>query len=190
MSDLHDQPAELGIFGGSFDPPHVGHVLLVAYVLSATDVDAVYVVPAWQHPFDKPTHASFEQRVHMCELAMGAIRGAEVSRVEEELGGKSRTVHTLEELTRRYPDTRLRLLLGSDLVAQTPSWHRWERIAELAPPLVVGRAGYSADDAFPVEMPEVSSTEIRARLARARRTAGLVPRTVEDYIEAHGLYRG
>jgi nicotinate-nucleotide adenylyltransferase len=106
----------VAVFGGSFNPPHLGHVLACSLVLATEDLDRVLVVPAYQHPFAKAL-APFDDRVAMCELAMGSLRGVEVSRVEEELGGESRTLRTLEHLSQQHPDWQWHLIIGADVLA-------------------------------------------------------------------------
>ncbi len=178
----------VAIFGGSFDPPHVAHVLVVASVLATTDVDRIVVIPTYQHPLEKRAHAPFEHRVAMCEIAFRDLRRVELSRIEQELGGASRTLRTLEELRRRMPSVAMRLVIGADLLAETSRWYAFDRIERLAPPLVVGRAGYAAPPENEVAIPDVSSTEIRERLGRGADLDGLVPRAVAAYVEEHGLY--
>lgn len=179
----------IAVFGGTFDPPHVGHLLVLAYVRAVGAVDRVLMVPAFEHPFGKQPAAGFEDRVRMCELTAAIVDGVRVSRIEQELGGTSRTLRTLEELARRHPGARLRLVVGTDVLPETPKWHRWDRIVELAPPLVVGRTGYGDPAAAPIQIPDVSSTELRRRLARDRGTAGLLSAAVERHIAEHDLYR-
>ncbi|MBW2464430.1 MAG: nicotinate (nicotinamide) nucleotide adenylyltransferase [Deltaproteobacteria bacterium] len=182
----------IAVYGGSFDPPHVAHVLCAAYVLSTAAVDEVLVVPTFSHALDKEPGAPFEHRFRMAELAMGELPRARVSRIEEELGGKSRTLTTLEALRARHPDATFRLVIGADILAETHRWHRWDRVVELAPPIVIGREGVAdveADVDHTLAMPEVSSTDIRARLAEGRPVDGLVPTVVADYVRRHGLYR-
>jgi nicotinate-nucleotide adenylyltransferase len=185
-------------FGGSFNPPHVGHVLGVVYALSTAPIDEVLVVPVYRHPFAKPL-APFADRLDMCRLALGWLPRVTVSTVEEELGGESRTLRTLEHLCAARPDASFRLLVGADVIGDLPQWHRWDRIAALAPPLVLGRSGVPAGDpasmpgipaASPPVLPHVSSTEIRAALERGDIEAvrGLVPAAVLDHIVAAGLY--
>jgi nicotinate-nucleotide adenylyltransferase len=174
------------VFGGSFDPPHVGHVLVAAWVRSATDVDRVVVVPALEHPFGKPL-APFPHRRRMAELAFAPLTRVAVSDIEARLSGASYTVRTLEALRARHPGVSLRLVIGSDLVAEVPRWREGDRIPELAPLLVVGRGGHD-DGARDIVMPEVSSTEIRARLRAGRSVEGLVPRAVIDYLTRYSLY--
>jgi nicotinate-nucleotide adenylyltransferase len=177
------------LFGGSFNPPHVAHVLAVAYVLSTEGVDQVLVIPCYRHPFNKEL-APFEHRFAMCERAMSVLPRTTVSRVEQHLGGESRTLRTVEHLAAEHPDWRLRLLVGADILQEGRRWHAFERVTELAPPLVLGRAGVSSDGAPRPLLPEVSSSAIRAALAAGRRAElhALVPRDVLTYIEQHGLY--
>ena len=104
----------------------------------------------------------------------------EVSRIEQELDGPSLTLRTLEELQRREPGRELRLVIGSDLLAETHAWHRFDRICELAPLIVVQRAGHVTDPAVPA-LPDISSTEARRRLRAGEPTTGLLSPRVADY---------
>jgi nicotinate-nucleotide adenylyltransferase len=178
------------VFGGSFNPPHLAHVLAVTVVLSRFDVERVLVVPTHQHPFAKSL-APYDDRVKMCELAMGWLPRVEVSRVEEELGGESKTVRTLEHLRAQHPDWNLRFLMGADIVVESAKWYRFDRVKELAPPIVLGRQGVAFEGAPVPVLPAVSSTEIRAMIAEERwdDASALVPRTVLEHVRARGLYR-
>ncbi len=182
----------VAIFGGSFNPPHVAHVLAVAYVLACTEVDRCLVVPTYQHPFAKAL-APFEDRLEMCRLAFADLARVEVSRVEAELGGESRTVRTLEHLHATHPEWRMRLVVGGDVVHEMDRWWEPERVRALAPPLVLGRLGVApppGHEHAPQILPEVSSTAIRAAFARGEPVAGLIPRTVEAYARRSDLYGG
>jgi len=180
----------VAIYGGSFNPPHMGHVLAVAYSLAAHPVDEVLVVPCFQHPFSKGL-APFEDRFAMCERAMGWLPGARVSRVEAELGGESRTLRTLTHLHEQHPDWSLRLLVGADILNDAPKWHAFDQVVALAPLLVLGRRGVAAQGAPAPLLPEVSSSEIRAALAagEVERVREVLPRDVLALIEQRGLYR-
>jgi nicotinate-nucleotide adenylyltransferase len=197
-------PRRVAIFGGSFNPVHVAHVLAVAYALSVAPIDEVLVVPVYRHPFSKEL-APFEHRLAMCQLAVGWLPRVAVSTVERELGGESLTLRTLEHLAEAHPDWAMRLLVGADVLSDLPKWHRFDRISHLAPPLVLGRTGFAAPGAseqalearaklcgMDVLLPRVSSTEVRLALAAGDLEAvrWRVPRPVLDYIVAHGLYRG
>jgi nicotinate-nucleotide adenylyltransferase len=187
------------VFGGSFNPPHVAHVLAVTYALSVAAIDAVLVVPVYRHPFSKEL-APFEHRLAMCRRALGWLPGVSVSDVERELGGESLTLRTLEHLAATHPSWSMRLLVGSDVLADLPKWHRFDRIAQIAPPLVLGRAGFAVSNvegapgltATEALLPKVSSTEVRRALVSGDEEAvrHRVPRAVLEYIREHDLYRG
>jgi nicotinate-nucleotide adenylyltransferase len=133
------------VFGGSFNPPHVAHLFAVVYALATAPIDRVLVIPVFRHPFAKEL-ASFADRLEMCRLALGWIPGVELSTVEQELGGESLTLRTVEHLSARHPAWSLRLLVGADVLPELPKWHRWGRIAAIAPPLVLGRCGGEPPD--------------------------------------------
>jgi nicotinate-nucleotide adenylyltransferase len=179
------------VFGGSFDPPHVAHVMAITYVISMHDADEVLVVPCYRHPLGKEL-SSFEDRFAMCQRAMGWLPRTIVSRVEEQLGGESRTLRTLEHLAQENPDWRMRLVVGGDILLEGRRWHHFDEIAELAPLLVLGRVGTDASGAPAAVLPDVSSTAIREaiRAGDVDRVRATVPPSVLDYIAAHGLYRG
>lgn len=179
----------IGVFGGSFDPPHVGHVMLATWALASGAVDRVLVIPTYQHAFGKRS-ASFEQRRQMCEWAFAALNAVEVSTVEAELGGESRTFNTLQELSRREPGATFRLVIGSDILESVDRWYRWEEIAVLAPPLVVGREGYPLPPECPLVLPNVSSTALRESLSRSEDTTGRVHPRVAALAMEEKLYGG
>jgi nicotinate-nucleotide adenylyltransferase len=180
---------KVAVFGGSFNPPHVAHVLACALLLSVEDIEQVIVVPTYKHPFAKAL-APFEDRVRMCELAMTGMTRVTVSRVEEEIGGESRTLRTLEHLASTRPDWSLRLAIGADILAEAPRWFGFAEITKLAPPIVVARAGISAPEAGPPLLPEVSSSQVRAAIARGAwdEVGKLVPRTVLAHLRSRNLY--
>lgn len=180
----------VAIFGGSFNPPHVGHQLAALWVLETQPVSELWFVPCFRHAFDKAL-AEFSDRLAMCRLAAAALGPrAQVSSIEEELGGASRTAVTLEALQARHPGTAFRLVIGEDILADRSKWHRWDDVERLAPPIVVGRKGCvrSESSELPIELPEVSSTAVRARIAAGQPWDTLVPRAVAGYIRERGLY--
>lgn len=182
----------VAIFGGSFNPPHVAHVQAIEWVLvhgEVGGVDKVLVVPTFVHPFSKQL-APYDDRVAMCELAFGDVPRTEVSRVEEELGGESRTLRTLEHLATLHPEWRLRLVMGADLLLEANKWFRFDKIQELAPPLLLGRVGFEVEQAPRPVVPGVSSTDIRAKVAAGQwsEVGPLVPTKVLEYLRSHPLY--
>lgn len=178
----------VALFGGSFNPPHIAHQMLCLAVLETAAVDELWVVPTYRHPFAKDLVA-FEHRFRMCELAVEIFAGrVRVSSIEEDLGQPaSRTLDTLLALRERHPAVGFRLVIGADILAETDKWYRWDEVERLAPCIVVGRQGYPSR--ADIELPDISSTEIRERLARGENVLPWVPRAVMDYIDEHGLYR-
>ena len=176
----------IALFGGSFNPPHVGHQMAALYVLETAPVDELWFVPAFRHPFDKPL-GPFPDRLRMCELAAAALGPrARVSDIEASLGGASRTLRTVQTLMARHPDDAFSLVIGADLVEQVDTWHGADELRSLISFLVVGRAGRGDATAF--DIPDINSTDIRAALAAGRSPSGQVPKSVLDYIASRGLY--
>jgi nicotinate-nucleotide adenylyltransferase len=182
----------IALFGGSFNPVHAAHQLVALYVLETQPVDELWFVPTYVHPFHKPLEP-YEHRIAMCELAAAALgTRAKVSRAEQDLAGRpgfvaSRTIELLEMLALAHPGKTFRLVIGSDILAETDKWHRWDAVVAAAPPIVIARPGYPGGEG--AVMTEVSATHIRELLARRDEEAHrLVPRAVMSYIARHGLY--
>jgi nicotinate-nucleotide adenylyltransferase len=189
---------QVALFGGSFNPPHVGHLLAAAYVRAVAPVDVVLLMPAFLHPFGKKL-APFEDRLALCAALASQLSGVEVTDVESRVADGGRTIRTVEYLRSEYPHDRYSLVVGADIVSE---WHRWfefERLATLARPIVIGRMGYTptapttgplagALFLWDVPMPAVSSTDVRNRLAKGSPVEHLVPRAVLHEVRARGLY--
>ncbi len=180
---------KVAFYGGSFNPPHVGHVLAAAYALSV-GFDKVLAVVVASHAFPKEL-AAFEHRARMAELAFAPISGVEVSRVEASLPSPSYTLQTLQLLHEQHPSWDLQLLVGSDVLADVERWHAFDEVKKLAPLFLLARAGHPSEE-LPTLLPEVSSTEIRARLGQNPKQdawlSRVVPKGVLRYIEEHQLY--
>jgi nicotinate (nicotinamide) nucleotide adenylyltransferase len=125
----------------------------------------------------------------MCELAFEPLPAVEVSAIESELGGTSRTLRLVEALSQQYPGHRPRLLVGSDILAERDRWQDFDRICARAPLLVAQRPGYGSTGRAP-QLPEVSSNELRTALGRGEDVGTWLPAKVREYIRAHGLYTG
>jgi nicotinate-nucleotide adenylyltransferase len=177
----------IALFGGSFNPPHVGHEMAALYVLETASVDELWFVPCFKHAFEKSLEP-FEDRLRMCGLAAGALGPrARVSDIEGTLGGESRTLRTVGALEARHPEHQFALVIGADLVAETNTWYGADELRRRVPFIVVGRAGVGGPRQ-PVEMPAVSSTDIRRAIGEGKPVTGLVSRTILDYIYARGLF--
>jgi len=178
----------VALFGGSFNPPHVAHQLAALYVLETAPVDALWLVPAYEHAFGKPL-AAFEDRLAMCQLAAAALGPrVQVSDVERAIGGRSLTLRTVRRLAELHPEHAFSLVIGSDLQGDVSSWYRGDELARTIPFIVVGRPGTASGDAG-IVMPDVSSSEVRAALAAGQSVDRFVPRAVLDYIMRKGLYK-
>jgi nicotinate-nucleotide adenylyltransferase len=187
----------LGIFGGSFDPPHLGHLLPVIDASEALGLDAVHFLPAGEQPFKAGrASATAEQRFEMTERLVAGIPGFMADRSEIDRQGLSYTVDTVAQLAEAHPRTELVLLVGVDAFALFEQWREPERIRALAAIAVLVRGG----DALPeptdqsvqvlqTRRVDISSTELRARVANGRTIRGFTPDAVADYIAEHRLYR-
>jgi nicotinate-nucleotide adenylyltransferase len=185
--------SRVGVFGGTFDPVHVGHLAIAMATVESIPLDRVLFVLARRSPLkDRAPVASESDRLEMLRLAVADEPRFATSRSELDREGPSYTVDTLEQLA--GPD-ELFLILGADALADIARWHRPERIAELATIVVAARPGApaatAADRRLLVDTPlcDISSRELRARAARGRSLRYLVPDNVWRYIEERGLYR-
>ena len=190
----------IGLFGGTFDPPHVGHLLVASDAREALKLDRLIFVPAGAQPFkiSTPPVASGQDRVEMLRLAVADDANYVVDDAEINRKGLSFTVDTLEHLSERHPAAQLFLLLGEDLLAGFEQWRNPARIRELATLAAVRRAGTAGSGVESVapgvlmvstRRVDVSSTEVRERLRAGKSIKGFVPESVERFIDARGLYR-
>lgn len=189
----------IGVFGGTFDPPHLGHVAIALEVQHALELDVVMLVVAGD-PWQKTTEAGItaaETRLAMTHAAVDGLDGLEVSAIEIERRGPSYTAETLEIL-RDLTVAQWFLIVGSDAAAGLDTWHRPDDVARLATTVVVDRGGREGGrpptgwEHEVVEVPalEISSSDIRRRVAAGEPIRGLVPVAIADRIEMQGLYRG
>ena len=184
---------KIGVFGGTFDPVHVGHLAIALAALESVPLDRVLFVPVRRSPLkDRDPLASTTDRVAMLETAIAREPRFALSRAELEREGVSYTVDTLEELRSQG---ELFLILGSDALADLARWRAPDRIRELATILVAARPGAPEPDAmhgartFDAPRLDISSRELRARAARGMSLRYLVPDAVWEHIKRHGLYR-
>jgi nicotinate-nucleotide adenylyltransferase len=197
----------IGIFGGTFDPVHLGHLILAEQCRDQAGLDEVWFLPSY-HPPHKAAAAvtRFEQRCDMLELAVAGHPAFRIERVEKELPPPSYTAETLAELHRRHPGNEFALLMGSDGLPDLPAWYEPRRVVELAGLVVVPRPGvmlWTADRlakalGIPAEqvrlryvacpMIEIASRELRRAVADGMSVRYLVPRAVEEYVRDRKLY--
>lgn len=201
---------KLGLFGGSFDPIHRGHVEPVQAARRQLGLERVIYLPTARPPHKpKQELAAAQRRYAMVELALLREEGLYVSDHEVTLGRPAYTVETVEHFAERWPDDVLHLLVGSDSFAELDTWHRWRDLVEMVELVVMARPGWNLPDIRPELPPEirrreeagavhvvtdvrvdVSSTDLRRRLARGEEpSVELLPELVVDYIAKYSLYR-
>jgi nicotinate-nucleotide adenylyltransferase len=205
-SRVETRPMRLGLFGGTFDPIHLGHLILAEGCREACRLDRVWFIVAGAPPH-KPGHrTAVADRLEMVRIAIAGHPGFEVSELETSRPGPHYSVETLEEIHRQRPYEELFFLIGADSLTDLPRWREPERIAALATVVVVERPVSTSVDAAPLCWPDlgasarpfemvkippigIASNDLRRRVAERRSIRYQVPRGVEAYIDAHGLYR-
>ena len=182
----------VALYGGSFNPITVGHVMAVHYVLSTEDVNSVWVMPSFIHP-DGKVFEDFVWRANMCRKSfLGETLGRViVSEVERELGGVSYSLRTVQHLVEKHGhDTNFRFVVGTDCLINKDSWASdWEEINRLAPMIFLGRGGCEVPG-IPTVLPAISSTQVRnlITLGDMEQVRRLVPSMVVQYIKDKKLY--
>ena len=189
----------VGLFGGSFDPVHTAHVALAKLALTQLALDEVRWIPAGQ-PWQKTRRlTSASDREAMVQLAIEGEPRFVLDRIELRRPGVSYTLDTVRELEAVSPDTQWVLILGQDQYATLHTWHGWQELLDRVTIAVANRPDAKLEvnpeialephHSLTLPMMDVSSTELRRRIAAGESIAGLVPDTVARYIEEHGLYR-
>lgn len=200
------QTRRIGVLGGTFDPPHIGHLWLAALATDALSLERVLWMPAARPPHkgSRPiTHVA--DRLLMTRLAIGSEPAFELCALETQRPGPSYTIDSVAELTPLYPEARLYLIMAADSLAQVDTWREPDRLLERIEWAVGPRPGAESPDRSTLEARfgkgasrihlldgpglEVSSSEIRRRVAAGRTIRYLVPRDVEQHIFERGLYR-
>jgi nicotinate-nucleotide adenylyltransferase len=195
----------LGLYGGTFDPIHLGHLILAESCREAIELDRVWFVVAGSPPHKPGGRTGISDRLEMARIAVAGHPAFEVSEVEAKRPGPHYSAETLEAIALERPGDDLFFLIGADSLVDLPHWHRPDRIGGLASIVVANRPGVAppdldalalalGPDARPilnVTIPPIgiASHDLRRRLAEGRSIRYQVPRGVEAYIEANGLYR-
>lgn len=197
MPETDHSLRRVGLFGGTFDPPHVGHLVTAVNVRHALDLDVVILMVAnvpWQKEGSRAITPA-PDRLAMVDAAVREVPGLIPGRQEIDHGGPSYTADTLSVLSEQYPSADFFTIIGDDAAAGLRTWTRWEEVVERSQVVVVDRPGESVDvdggiEWIRVEVPrlEVSSTDLRARFTDGRPLDYLVTQPVLDVIRARGLF--
>jgi len=193
-------PVRLGVFGGSFNPVHLGHLLVADEVRHRLNLDRILFVPTRNPPHKRGPLTPYRHRSAMTGLAVAGEHGFELCPIEERRPGPSYTVDTLCELRSLYPGAALHLLVGSDQYRDVASWHEPGRLTRLARIVVMSRPGLRQPPLYPRHAASrvlfqmvipvgISAAEVRARLAKGRSVRYMLPVRVVDYVRRHRLYR-
>jgi len=185
----------IAIYGGSFDPPHIGHQIACMWLTEALNAELVVVVPTYEHYFGKNL-IDFSHRMRMCELMIDRFPNDDigVSSAEERLPKPNTTLGLVEDVKKFYPDNQIEVVIGTDLIPSLHKWHNWDKVAEQARIVAVGRTGFGNAKSpydiyqYPIELSAVSSSSIRDRIKGGKDITGMVPLKIKRYIEEHGLY--
>ncbi len=199
----------LGVFGGTFDPVHMGHLVLAEQCREQARLDQVLFIPAARPPHKQTVVlTSYAERVEMLALAISGQPAFRIDDLEKNRPGPSYTVDTLSQLQEKYAGAELHLLIGADTLHDLPQWHQPARILELAGLLVVPRPGFEVLDASavkkmlalsdsitlryqvcPIPFLDIASRDLRRRIAQGQSIRYLVPRAAEAYVRDKGLYK-
>lgn len=182
------------IFGGTFNPPHIGHLIMANEVFHAMDIDEIRFMPNAIPPHKKVSElCSVEQRLEMVHLAIQPFPYFSIETIELNRGGISYSYDTMYELQKREPNTQFSFLIGGDMIAYLEKWHRIDELTQFVQMVGVQRPGYESITTFPVtliEVPQIdlSSTMLRNRISRKQDVSLLIPNTVQEYIRQESLY--
>ena len=183
----------IGIYGGTFDPVHHGHLILARQALEEFKLDRLVFVPTAESPFKIHNHtAPATDRLAMLQLAIRGEDRFEVDPLEIERGGVSYSIDTVKMFRSRDPEAELFFLVGEDNAYRLTEWHRFEELKKMVGFVVLSRSEDFQSPEYPVVQRriEISSTEIRNRVANGESITYLVPESVKRYIEQHQLYHG
>ena len=179
---------DIALFGGKFDPPHLGHQMTVFLALEKFSMDEVWVIPSWSHPFGYKS-SSYDLRFRMAEDMVipwkntGRVR---VSGIEKEMGSETvYTVDVIKLLKEKYPQHRFHLFIGEDNWKQRDKWKDFSKIQELTEKIIV--IGRGKGD-FDLSLPDISSTEIREMIKEGKDPSNLLPKGIWQLIKERKIY--
>lgn len=183
----------IGIMGGTFDPPHLGHLIMAEQVRITLDLNEIWFIPSQNPPHKQNVAAKAEDRIAMLEYAIKSNPAFKLNTIEMKRSGKSYTIDTMKELKAACPETIFYFIIGGDMVEYLPQWHAIDELIQLVTFVGVNRTGYKLTSPYPiikVDVPiiEISSTMIRTRVANQQSIQYLVTEQVATYIRERGLY--
>ncbi|SHF67331.1 nicotinate-nucleotide adenylyltransferase [Ornithinibacillus halophilus] len=183
----------IGILGGTFDPPHIGHLIIAEEVRQQLQLEEVWFIPTYEPPHKKEASIGADHRIHMINNAIKGNAAFRLNTIEIERHGKSYTIDTIKALQQSHKDTEFFFIIGADMVEYLANWSKIDELVEMITFVGVKRPGYQLKTTYPiieVEVPfiEVSSTTIRKRFANKQSVKYLIPESVYMYIKEYQLY--
>lgn len=185
--------SKIGILGGTFDPPHIGHLIIAEEARLALDLTEVWFIPSNEQPHKTSARTSSLDRFKMVECAIDSNSKFKVNDIELERQGPSYTIDTIRQLNEQHSDKRFYFIIGADMVEYLPHWKSIDELVRLVNFVGVNRPGYSVVTKYPIltiNIPDIhlSSTLIRERLMAGQPCRYLIPDCVYTYIKEHKLY--
>ncbi|WP_156291131.1 nicotinate-nucleotide adenylyltransferase [Oceanobacillus salinisoli] len=183
----------VGILGGTFDPPHLGHLLIAEEVRISLQLEEIWFIPTYTPPHKNESKTSAMDRRNMLELAIRSNTYFKLNTMEMERTGKSYTIDTIKTLKNQHPEHEFFFIIGADMVEYLPHWHKIEELMELIQFVGVQRSGYKLNTTYPimeVDIPliDISSSMLRGRLRKQEPAKYIVPDEVYRYIREKRLY--
>jgi nicotinate-nucleotide adenylyltransferase len=184
---------KIGILGGTFDPPHYGHLIIAEEVYHALSLDEVWFMPTNTPPHKEEASSAGVDRIKMVQAAIKDNQKFTVETIEFERSGPSYTYETIKLLAKKHENKQFHFIIGADMVEYLPNWHEIDRLVEMITFVSVKRPGFSIASSFPiieVEIPQfdVSSSFLRDRFRNGKNTKYFLPDEVQLYIEEKNLY--
>ncbi|WP_071460199.1 nicotinate-nucleotide adenylyltransferase [Bacillus massilinigeriensis] len=186
--------SKIGILGGTFNPPHIGHLIIANEVYSKLELDLVWFMPNNKPPHKSMTgNASKNDRLKMLKLATKSHPGFSIQTIELEREGPSYTFDTMKTLAEMHPDTEFYFIIGGDMVEYLPNWKNIDALLRLVNFVGVSRPSFQTDSPYPIihmdtPLIEISSSDIRQRIRDGKTIRYLVTDDIREYIEENGLY--
>jgi len=183
----------IGILGGTFDPPHLGHLIIAEEVRISLELEEVWFIPTYTPPHKDSTKTAASQRIEMTKLAIQTNPYFKMNTIEIERSGKSYTIDTMKELIKDYPDCEFYFIIGADMVEYLPHWNEIDELVKLIQFVGVKRPGYELETPYnilKVDIPliDISSTILRSWLGKNRSVKYIIPDVVYSYIKGENLY--
>ena len=185
---------KIGILGGTFNPPHIGHLIIANEVLDTLHLDEIRFMPNYVPPHkEKSGEVSPNDRLAMLERALGNHPSFSIERLEIERKGTSYTYDSMKLLIEKEPEALFYFIIGADMIEYLPKWYRIDELHELVHFVGVNRPGYNIESDYPIIMVDVpqmfiSSSTIRRKLRTGRTVRYLIPDSVVNYIKGNDLY--